>query len=300
MATLIESVKEGVPMAKTDKKNRILRTGNVMLSSFLMLLLLFVGLSTATLAWFSANNRVGSGTIVFEARTDAGGNITIGWEKDSLDKTIELPTPSAIGPMVPKYLPDVNNLGESDSTYWDSMAHFRSEFHSASIDRNNKFVENGKHAVPYSAIKEAHGFYIINHDSVEANIRCYAKITGENADLLRIALFTRNGTASSVDTAMMRFEGLMMTDNATFLHYGTIEEGKSGDEFTKFPDVSKNADVHDNLTFKIGPNTNNGKNVSEIFVVAWYDGVLLNEEKAIGSDGSARTALLELEFVVEQ
>lgn len=283
-------------MAK--KKNKLLRTGNVMLSSFLMLLLLFAGLSTATLAWFSANNRVGAGTIVFEARTDSGGNITIGWEKTSVEKTIDLPTPSAIGPMVPVNLPTVDNLGESNATTWANLAGFKGEFKTAGIDRNNKFVENGKLAVPYSAIQDGHGFYIINHDSTEATIRCYANITGENADLLRIALFTKNGNATTVDNATFTFEGLMMTDNATNLHYGVIEEGKSGDEFNKFPNVTSGADIHDNLTFKIGASGAN--NISEIIVVAWYDGVLLNEEKAIGLDGSARSALLELEFVVEQ
>lgn len=283
-------------MAK--KKNKLFRAGNVMLSSFLMLLLLFAGLSTATLAWFSANNRVGAGTIVFEARTDTGGNITIGWEKTSIEKTIDLPTPSTIGPMVPINLPMVDNLGESNATTWANLADFKGEFKTAAIDRSNKFVENGKLAVPYSAIKDGHGFYIINHDSSSATIRCYANITGENADLLRIALFTKNGNATTVDNATFTFEGLMMTDNATLLHYGVIEEGKSGDEFNKFPNVTSGADIHDNLTFEIGANGAN--NISEIIVVAWYDGVLLNEETAIKADGSSRSALLELEFVVEQ
>lgn len=80
---------------------------SMFISTVLMVVLLIVALSTATFAWFSANNTVIATQTTMTAATSTDANITIGWTTDpsEMGSSISFDSASALHPTIPKLKP---------------------------------------------------------------------------------------------------------------------------------------------------------------------------------------------------
>lgn len=80
---------------------------SMFISTVLMVVLLIVALSTATFAWFSANNTVIATQTTMTAATSTDANITIGWEPnpEQMGSSISFDSASALHPTIPKLKP---------------------------------------------------------------------------------------------------------------------------------------------------------------------------------------------------
>ncbi|NLP33443.1 MAG: hypothetical protein GX353_09890, partial [Oligella ureolytica] len=80
---------------------------SMFISTVLMVVLLIVALSTATFAWFSANNTVIATQTTMTAATSTDANITIGWTTNpsQMGSSISFDSASALHPTIPKLKP---------------------------------------------------------------------------------------------------------------------------------------------------------------------------------------------------
>lgn len=80
---------------------------SMFISTVLMVVLLIVALSTATFAWFSANNTVIATQTTMTAATSTDANITIGWTSNpsEMGSSISFDSASALHPTIPKLKP---------------------------------------------------------------------------------------------------------------------------------------------------------------------------------------------------
>ncbi|HHT83989.1 MAG TPA: hypothetical protein GXZ92_06015 [Clostridiales bacterium] len=80
---------------------------SMFISTVLMVVLLIVALSTATFAWFSANNTVIATQTTMTAATSTDANITIGWTTDpeQMGSSISFDSASALHPTIPMLKP---------------------------------------------------------------------------------------------------------------------------------------------------------------------------------------------------
>jgi len=80
---------------------------SMFISTVLMVVLLIVALSTATFAWFSANNTVIATQTTMTAATSTDANITIGWTTNpqEMGSSISFDSASALHPTIPKLKP---------------------------------------------------------------------------------------------------------------------------------------------------------------------------------------------------
>lgn len=250
-------------------KSSLKSSTQLFFTTIAMILLLVVGLSTATFAWFSANSRVGSGSIVFEARNTASASIYLGWTIDSTESEITFSAPDEIDPMVPLSQPVVG-VTTADSFY--------NSFYSASISpvgplgEPSVFNENGFRVIPYKANQAPPDapvlqdyFYIINGSADPTNVMMQVVFEGINAPLLRVSLFTNERYVGTIRP----YE----TDPMAATHFGPIiENGLAGTEdFGQIP-------TELSLTFPIGGNDGVATNYYQrLDLVCWYDGVWLDE-----------------------
>jgi hypothetical protein len=245
-----------------------------------MILLLVVGLSTATFAWFSANSRVGSGSIIFEARNTASASIYLGWVPDSVESSITFSAPEEIDPMVPSFAP-INTTRVDD---------FTNNFYTASISPEGDngepsvFNENGFRVLPYKAyqgppdsVETQDYFYVINGSAEPTIVVMQVTFEGDNAALLRVGLFVNEtyvGTIRPYDV-----------DPMATTHCGPIVEGGNpySDGFIEIPtDMA--------LSFGLGGKVDGSTDhFVRVEVVCWYDGVWLDEDFM---DGNAEIALV--------
>lgn len=89
---------------------------SMFISTVLMVVLLIVALSTATFAWFSANNTVIATQTTMTAATSTDANITIGWEPNpsGMGSSISFDSASALHPTIPMLKPV--KAGETGTT----------------------------------------------------------------------------------------------------------------------------------------------------------------------------------------
>jgi len=273
------------------KENSILKSSSrLFITTIMMVVLLVVGLSTATFAWFSSNIEVRSNELTFTAKNVAGANIYITWDNpeemnwDEVDKStmraIQFADPEEILPMVPKNAP-------TDTT---TVSQFKDSFYGATTNvqenENDPLIFNtgGMLKSPYlgnnGAATPQEYFYIINGDATSTSVSTLVTFKGDNMSLLRVALF--------VDDV---FKGIVVTNNidptTADTHYGEIVYGEDATT-NGFNKISH--DATEPISFTIPGIGAGQKNYVKVAIVCWYDGVWLDES------GQSKTASISLVF----
>lgn len=262
--------------------------GSAFFTSILIVALLVVALSTATFAWFSANNVVNVSSISFIAQTrdggDTPGDLQIAWEPviETPNFLIDFAQPIDSGirltPIMPLEAPvigatkSVNALGED--TFAQSFT--------SGIQENGIYVYDGFiHAIddaditPYRCVGRDDNqldYYLINKNFNWGQIiSVNYTITGELADKLCIAIF--------IDDTLQ-----FVLSNTAQIYYGTIEKNAEVSQ-TKHVDnlitLSNN-----NTSAYIPPNSS-----VKVTMYAWYNGVTMRD-----SDVDKSAILSELQF----
>lgn len=260
-------------------------------------LLLIVALSTATFAWFSANNIVNVSSISFMADTDEGyGELAISWDRSIVDNfRINFAAPfedenKKLYPMMPIVMPTKNtttfdqfaisgypNIGQSLGDIIYNNRCFIYGIQSAVFDEGtstyiNKYQYDGDFSHPYICKNkdnfEQSNFYVINKSEVyDQDITIEYSITGSLASKLCVAVFVND-----------LFQGVLT--NLDGIHYGIIKKDDKVDSTL----VATNACYKsDNLKFNIKKN-----DAALVRLVAWYDGV------TIENNDSGSTATLSM------
>ncbi|NLL56051.1 MAG: hypothetical protein GX242_02435 [Clostridiales bacterium] len=260
--------------------------GSAFITSIILVALLVVALSTATFAWFSANNVVNVSSISFIAQTrDKGaapGDLQIAWEPNPNQDSyiIEFAQPGDSGiylaPLMPLEAPVIgatrckNALG--DEIFAQSFTQ--------GVQDNDKYIGNGliysptsQDIAPYLCVgKEPNqtNFYLINRNvQWGQQIKVEYSITGELADKLCIAIFIED---------VLRF----VLSNSDKIYYGAIAKDTlvSNTAHVDLAAISKNATAY------IPPNS-----AVKVTMYAWYNGVKMTD-----NDVYKDSILNELQF----
>ncbi|NLL56050.1 MAG: hypothetical protein GX242_02430 [Clostridiales bacterium] len=252
------------------------KTINGIIISFLVLVLVFVGVSTATYAWYSAINRALGDSITFTSSThdQLGSELAIGWTKDSTLNELEFDAPkSSLYPMIPK-----TKATLFTTTYYDFITN-NFNYSTQSFDNDlHAFICSiaGQNTTPFickGTVDETEHdyFYLINKKTNEKqSITARYTIDGELASFLRIALFVGDENPTGDDRENLRLYGIL--SNTDVIHYSTIQERDLVEMTPVMDDVHKESG-----TIKFTLNENQ---VKVIALVAWLDGVMLQNEDA--------------------
>lgn len=265
------------------KQNAIKRRAIAILISFLVLVLLFVGVSTATYAWYSAINRALGDSITFtsSAYDQLGGDLTIGWAKDSILNELTFDTPNSnLYPMIPKTEPVIGT-----TTYYQ----FVSNNFNYSGQRFNGDLQTwicsfgGQNTTPYTCIGSEttpdaaiyNYFYLTNRKTTEKQtITAKYVISGDLSEELRVAIFIGDPVDTNTDVenlASMRFMGILANNDT--IYYDTISEN---DVVMDTPIMDNVYRTSSSISFLIDENSSKC-----CTLVAWLDGVLINNEDVL-------------------
>ncbi len=97
---------------------------SMFISTVLMVVLLVVAVSTATFAWFSANDTVTVQETTMTAATTTDANILIGWEEGNLGTHITFENPGEfLAPMIPAFAPASTGEAISQLLVYTNSAH---------------------------------------------------------------------------------------------------------------------------------------------------------------------------------
>lgn len=148
---------------------------SMFISTVMMVVLLVVALSTATFAWFSANDTVTATQTTMTAATSTDANIQISWAQASgYGQTISFKTASNLQPSMPKMLPT------DRTTSVPAQYITTAETYSSGVN----FEYAGAPAVPYVNVLNVNlSNTVALTDATSAN---YAGLVGEPALLGRI------------------------------------------------------------------------------------------------------------------
>ncbi len=273
---------------------------SLFMTTLMITLLLIVALSTATFAWFSANNIVNVSSISFMADTDEGfGELAIAWDRSMTDEyRIDFAAPfedenKKLYPMMPIVMPvrgvttfdqfaisGYPNMGQTlgDDIYNDRC--FTYGIQTSVLDEltgtySTKYQYDGDFSHPYICKNKDNfnqsDFYLINKNIYHnQDITIEYTITGSLANKLCVAVF--------VDDF---FQGVLT--NLSGIHYGTIKK----DSNVSSTLMSTNACYSsENLKFNIKKN-----DAALIRLVAWYDGVPVEN-----SDSGSTATISMLKF----
>ncbi len=170
----------------------------LLITSIVMMLVVAVALSTATYAWFTSNTQVTATQISFTANTSDSESIAIAWTGNSNPgTTLSAGTNgTAMDPMIPSSV----EVGTTSTAFLasfttgtlfsdDGVATFNDADSHAADPVVWSTSDNG--AEPAAT---ATSFYIKNMSPANAvtNITVKATITGDHAELVRIAVFTKD------------------------------------------------------------------------------------------------------------
>lgn len=248
------------------------------ITALILVLVLAVGVSTATFAWFSANNVVNISSISFTADSNAGnGDLAVSWTDGDTDSyRIYFGSPlennDLIAPMMPSVLPVKGVTGLTDFLtygYFTTGTQVNLENGSA------VYQYDGDPTSPYVCRSDTDyentAFYLMNKNAqLNMLVRVEYEIRGTLSDKLCIALF-----ADGI------FQGILTSASA--VSYGTITEG--GIVASTPSDAGiKCASLE--LSFTLNANSS-----SSITLAAWYDGVAMGD-----SDISNESTLSNLKF----
>ncbi len=274
---------------KKREKSLFKASSQLFFTTIAMVLLLIIGLSTATFAWFSSNIEVRSNELTFTAKNVAGANIYITWDNpadmiwETVDKTtmrvIQFANPEEIAPMVPLSMPtDTTTVALFDASFYSGTTNIQI----APTDPLT-FNTDGYSESPYignnGATESQEYFYIINGDATETNVSTFITFKGDNMSLLRVALF--------VDDV---YKGIVVAGNidpgTADTHYGPIVYGADATTagFAKIPNTTAP------ISFTIPGISGTQNNYVKVAVVCWYDGVWLDEK------GQSKSSSISLIF----
>jgi hypothetical protein len=246
--------------------------GNAFISIILTLILLVVALSTATFAWFSANNVVNVSTISFVAETREGeslGDLQIAWtsevETDSYLIDFAQPNDSGIDlkPIMPITAPVIGSTNCVNEFNEDIFATgFTSSTQEIGYYMYDGFYYDDDDEIsPYKCIgteEDQDSFYIINtNESFAQRLTIEYTIEGDLADKLCLAIFVED-TLQYV---------LSESDN---IYYGIIEQNTEVDD-TRY--VDNLVSVSNNNTSVIVP----ANSSIRMTMYAWYNGVTMTD-----------------------
>lgn len=256
----------------------------MIISTMIMVVLLIISISTATFAWFSANTIVGTNTLTFTAQHAGDSSISISWEQwvegSDFSNEIELDVAQPLNPCIP------NNLPKENTTF----DQFRGSFRGSTIgipkgappETQKVFNTSGNPETPFLSKRPItsefsgiqHYFYVTNHGSMPIDVEVYFKAVGSNNDnlgLLRMAVFVGDSPSElKYHKTLFALDQDELIAQTPKTHYGIIEEGGIPDDFetieTSF--VSPTINIPANNGYKV------------FALVAWYDGVYLDDVKA--------------------
>ncbi len=275
-----------------------IRNTSLFMTTTLIILLLIVALSTATFAWFSANNIVNVSSISFMADTNdvEGGELAISWDRDNTESfRIDFAAPfedenRRLYPMMPVVAPTVGvttfdqfaisgypNIGENlgDVRYNNQCFVYgiqTATYNQVTGTTDNKYQYDGDFTHPYvcknSQDLTQSAFYLINKsDSFGQDITVEYSITGGLSSKLCVAVF--------VDDI---FQGVLT--NLTGIHYGKVVRDALVSSTTYATNICYPTDT---LQFFVNKN-----DAVSVRLVAWYDGV------SIENVDSGNTAILSM------
>lgn len=250
------------------KKNTTIKRKTIsgIITSLLVLILVFVGTSTATYAWYSAINRAIGDSITFTSSTqgDVGGDLTIGWLPDSTASELAFDKPeSSLYPMIPKTQATIgittyddfisDNFNYSAQSWDDNLFAYICTFAGRTV---NPFLCTGNDG--------AHNkFYVINKkETSKQTVTARYTIAGDLAPFLRVAMFMGE------DVYNMTLQGIL--SNSDTIYYDEIEEN---DIVNNTPTMVNVHVESGNIKFLL--NENEAKVVA---LVAWLDGVNINDD----------------------
>lgn len=275
-----------------------IRKSSLFVTTVLIILLLIVALSTATFAWFSANNIVNVSSISFmaDSNDNEGGELAISWESDGIETfRIDFAAPfedenRRLYPMMPIIAPTIGVTtfeqfaisgyanGASvlgDARYADQCFVYGIQtavYDQATGSTVNKYQYDGDFTHPYICKNKDNllqsNFYLINKsDSFAQDVSVQYSITGGLSNKLCVAVF--------VDDI---FQGILT--NLSGVHYGAVRK----DAYVSNTAYATNICFPtDTLEFFI-----NKSSTVQVRLVAWYDGV------SIENDDSGNTATLSM------
>jgi hypothetical protein len=266
----------------TNKNINKRKTISGILVSFLILVVVFVGVSTATFAWYSAVNRAIGNSITFtsEAQDQIGGDLAIGFSSDTTLSSITFDTPqSTLYPMIPKTEADLGT-----TTYYDFIT---DNFNSSAQSFNESLQDwicsyNGQDASPYTCVSTQtdptiityNHFFLVNK-KLDTKQTVYVKytITGDLADCLHVALFIGdpnddNTEEENIDN--MTLVGIM--SNTSVIYYDIIAENDIVEDTPIMNNVQKDTSE---IYFLINEDT-----YKYCTMVAWLDGVNITNDDA--------------------
>ncbi len=224
-----------------------------------MIVLLFVVLSTATYAWYSANNVVGAGVISFRSSSsDVGGFLTIGKDKTAKETELTFDTTGKISPMIPTV------DGVIGSTKLAQFMQFQKTFEG--LDGAGQLVAmlDGTAATPLLLSVGGQKYFYINNIAPENDITVKVEYTvvGELKEKLHIAMFVGE---KEEDSALL---GIMSGSGS--IHYGNIKVGEVVDNKPVMENAYK---ATGSITFTVPRNSS-----VCIRLAAWLDGVDMKNE----------------------
>ncbi len=253
-------------------KLRVIKS-SAFLTTLLTIVFLVVALSTATFAWFSANNVVNVSTISFIAQTrDKGaapGDLQIAWnpspQSDSFLIDFAQPGDSDIRlmPIMPLEAPvigatrAVNALG----------ANIFEQSFTSGVQENGVYIYDGflydpinSDVMPYRCVGRQIGqddFYLINKNiNLGQEVTVEYSITGDLADKLCIAIF--------VDDTLQ-----YILSNTTQVYYGNIVKNTP---VTATRHVDNLVTLSRENKIYIPPDSS-----VRVTMYAWYNGVIMND-----------------------
>lgn len=263
-------------------KSRKAITG--LLVSLLILILLFVGVSTATYAWYSAINRAVGDSISFTSSTQdqMGGDLAIGWTNTSSLNALTFDTPqSNLYPMIPISQPVIdittysqfvnNNFNFSAQRYSEALEQWICSFSGQSTTPYVCTVSDNSIAYQY--------FYIINKKTTEKQtVNIKYTITGDLADALRVAVFigdSESGNTDAQNLANLRLVGILA--NTETIYYKAIEENDIVNQTPVMSDVYR---ASSSISFLL-----NESSFKCCVMVAWLDGVIIDNDNESQTTG---------------
>lgn len=246
-----------------------IRAQSTVLTTIIVVIMLIVALSTATYAWFSANNVVDIADIEFYAASSSGeGDLAISWTspQDVTSFSIAFGVASAkMKPMMPVNAPFG---GESYSDFVDAfstsiMTTVANEDGTAS----QYYKKDGSACSPYTCCNpddvSQTSFYVINlHSAFGMDVAVGYEMTGALKDKLKVAVFVEGKLAGVIG-------------GGNTVYYGTIKKD------TPVTDTASVANIlyeTDKLFFHLEPSGN-----ASVTFVSWYDGVSMTDSDANGS-----------------
>lgn len=261
-------------MEKTTKRKKAI---SGILVSLLVLILLFLAVSTSTYAWYSAINRALGDSITFTSSASdlIGGDLGIGWTSDCSLAQITFDAPhSNLYPMIPKTHAEIGitsyydfvtkNFNTTAQTYSQPLQKWLASFAGQDVD---PYICTGTINIEEEAVTLKH-FYLRNKKASEKQtINIRYTIDGTLADMLHVAIFIGDPVEGEEDVLFsnMKLMGIMSSEDR--IYYGAIAENDPVEDTPLMIDVYRASNT---MTFVMNENS-----YKCCAMVAWLDGAII-------------------------